>query len=63
MEIDTDILKGKTIKNIEQKEEPHVGDILIITFTDGSSVILYGCYDCMHEYSGINMKYTQSGGE
>ena len=61
MEIDIDILKGKTIKSIEQKEVPHVGDTLIITFTDGSSVILYGCYDCIHEYAGIHLKYNRSG--
>ena len=61
MEIDIDILKGKTIKSIEQKEEPHTGDIVIITFTDGSSVTLSGCYSYTDGYSGIHIKYSQSG--
>jgi len=57
MEMNTNILKGKVIKQIIEKTELY-NSLLIIKFTDKSKLEIRGNYSQINEFSGINSTYT-----
>jgi len=56
--VNASILTDKRIKSIERKQSKY-SEILVIYFTDNTSIEVTPEYNCMSEYSSINVEYIQ----